>query len=439
MATNDNANAAVATASLPSSAEGVHFLNEIVSRVAEGLVRVTVDEIDAEINLWLKRIGTDLHLDRSTIARIDPLTGLASFTHGWAREPYRPIRQPLDANRLLPWTVQRMLAGETVVMASPDKLPKEAAIDRRSFRRYGPESNVIVPIRAGGNVVGGMSFASLRRQRSWSAETVRAFQAIGQIFGFGLERKSALAEMIRLRNELNYVSRLNTMGELAASMAHELNQPLGAILTNAEALQAMLASDQPDLEEIRAGITDIIQDNNRARETIMRLWALFRRGEVTKSKIDLGEVLGEIGRIVRSDALLRGISLEIEVKTPLPLLLAERLQLQQAIINLILNAFDAVAPISDEARAVRIDALAMDESDSVELLVRDTGVGIAPEAIPHIFDPFFTTKPQGMGMGLAIAKSIIDAHGGTLSASPNSERGTTFAIRLPIANERVSC
>jgi C4-dicarboxylate-specific signal transduction histidine kinase len=127
------------------------------------------------------------------------------------------------------------------------------------------------------------------------------------------------------------------------------------------------------------------------------------------------------------------------VKTPLPLLLAERLQLQQAVINVILNAFDAVAPITDQAREVRIEALAMDGSDSVELLVRDTGVGIAPEAIPHMFDPFFTTKPQGMGMGLAIAKSIIDAHGGTLSASPNSERGTTFAIRLPIANERVSC
>jgi two-component system, LuxR family, sensor kinase FixL len=282
------------------------------------------------------------------------------------------------------------------------------------------------------------SFASLRRERSWPAQTVRAFEAIGQIFGFGLERKRAVAEMIRLRNELNYVSRLNTMGELAASIAHELNQPMGAILNNAEALQAILASDQPDLEELRAGVVDIIEDNNRARETIRRLWALFRRGEVTKSKVDLGKVLGEIGRIVRGDSLLRSISLKIEVKPPLRPVVAERVQLQQAIINLILNAFDAVAAVADGMREVLVEASAVDASDSVELLVRDTGVGIAPEAIPHIFDPFFTTKPQGMGMGLAIAKSIIDAHGGAISASSDRERGTTFAIRLPISREEVS-
>jgi two-component system sensor kinase FixL len=320
-------------------------------------------------------------------------------------------------------------------MTSPERLPKEAEVDRRSFLRYGPKSNVIVPIRAGANVVGGMSFASLRRERSWPAPAVRAFEDIGQIFGFGLERKRAVAEMIRLRDELNYVSRLNTMGVLAASITHELNQPLGAILNNAEALQAMLASDKADLEEIRAGVSDIIQDNNRAQETIKRLWALFRRGEVTKSKIDLGEFLREIGLIVRADALLRNISLKFELKPPLPPVSAERVQLQQAVINLILNAFDAVAPVADRMREVLLEASAVEGSNSVELLVRDSGVGLAREAIPHIFDPFFTTKPGGMGMGLAIAKSIVDAHGGTLSVSSNSERGTTFAIRLPIANQ----
>jgi two-component system, LuxR family, sensor kinase FixL len=247
-----------------------------------------------------------------------------------------------------------------------------------------------------------------------------------------------VAEMIQLRNELNYFSRVNTMGELAASIAHELNQPLGAILSNAEALQAMLASDQPDLEEIRAGIADIIQDDNRARETIKRVWGLFRRDDVTKSKIDLSEVLTEISRIVRADALLRNISLRIEVKQALPLILAKRVQLQQAVINLILNAFDAVAPIVNGAREVLVEASVVEEGDTLELLVRDTGVGIAPEAIPRIFDPFFTTKTEGMGIGLAITKSIIEAHGGTLTVSPRSHRGTTFAIRIPIVKEGIS-
>jgi signal transduction histidine kinase len=431
---DDNAKGAV-NASSQSSVEEVHLFDAIVAQVARALVLVTINEMDAEINLWLKRIGTDLDLDRSTIAELNPLTGLAKFTHGWAREPYRLIRRPLNANRLLPWTVHRMLAGETVVMASPDKLPNEAAVDRKSFLRYGPKSNVIVPIRVGGTVVGGMSFASLRRERRWPAGTVQAFQAIGEIFGFGLERKRAMAETLRLRNELSYVSRVTTMGELAASMAHELNQPLGAIMSNAEALQAMLELEEPDLDEVRAGIADIIQDDNGARETIQRVWALFRRGEVTKSKIDAGELLSDICRIVRTDALLRNISLKIDVKRPVPPVFAERVQLQQAFINLVLNAFDAVASIDNGPREVRAEAFASSQNNTVEILVRDTGKGIAPEAIPHIFDPFFTTKPNGMGMGLAIARSIIDGHGGKLSVAPNSERGTTFKISLPIAKK----
>jgi len=429
---NEKSNAALATTSLQSLAHEVHSFERLVADLARALVRVTVDEMDAEINRWLKRIMTSLGLDRSTIAEINPVTGLARFTHGWAQEPDRIIGGAIDFNAVLPWTKQKILAGETIVMSSPDKLPKEAVVDRESFYRYGTKSNVMVPINVGGTVVGGMSFASLYQARSWSPDTVRHFQAVAQIFGFGLERKRAVAETLRLRNELNYVSRVTTMAELAASMAHELNQPLGAILNNAEVIQAILALDRPDLEEVKAGIADIIQDDNRAREIIHCVWAMFRRDKVSKSKIDVAELLGEIGRMVRSDALMRNISLLVDVKQPLSPIFAERVQMQQAIMNLILNAFDAVASIDDGPREVRIEAIGDDASNGVKILVRDSGKGIAPDAISKIFDAFFTTKPNGMGMGLAIAKSIIEAHGGRLSVSHNSERSTTFEIALPI-------
>lgn len=429
---NEKSYAAPATISLRSSAQEVHSFDRLVAKLARALVRVTVDEMKAEINGWLKRIATSLGLDRSIIAEIDSTTGLARFTHGWAREPDRIISSAIDVNAVLPWTKQKMLAGETVVMSSPAKLPQEAAVDRQSFYRYGTKSNVVVPIKVGGTVVGAISFASLYQERSWSPDTVRYFQAIAQIFGFGLERNRAVAETLRLRNELSYVSKVTTMAELAASMAHELNQPLGAILNNAEAMQAILASDQPDLEEVKAGIADIIQDDNRAREIIDRVWALFRRDKVSKSKIDVAEMLGEIKRMVRSDALIRNISVPVDVKQPISPIFAERVQVQQAIINLILNAFDAVAGIDDGLREVRIEAMAGSEGGDVQILVQDSGKGISPEAIPKIFDAFFTTKPDGMGMGLAIAKSIIEAHGGRISVSRNSERGTTFEIVLPI-------
>ena len=272
MAINDSEKAVAAAPSLASSVDEVHLFDALVAQVGRAFIRVTVDDIDAEINLWLQRIGTQLELDRSTIAQIDPVTGLANITHGWARESYRLISQRLDAKRLLPWTVERILAGETVAMSNPDKLPKEAAVDRKSFLRYGPKSNVVVPIRVSGTMVGGLSFASLRRERSWPAYTVQGFEGIGEIFGLGLERK------------LKQVSRVTMMAELAASMIHQLNQPLGAILSNAEAVEIMLASEQLDLDEIQAGIADIIEDNNRTRETIQRIWTLFGRANSASQK-----------------------------------------------------------------------------------------------------------------------------------------------------------
>jgi signal transduction histidine kinase len=438
MAVIEQAKSTAVANSLKSRDEDVYVLNALLADVAGQLIRVTVDEIDEEINRCLKRIGTDFGLDRSTIAQINPKTRLADFTHGWARHPYRLIRRPLDANRLLPWSVQKMLDGETVAMSNPYRLPAEASVDRASFLRYGPKSNVIVPIKVGGSVIGCISFASLRLARSWPAQTVRAFERIAEIFGFGLERKRVVAETLRLRNELNYVARVSMMGELAASMAHELNQPLGAILSNAEALQAMLASEIPDLEEIRAAIADIIQDDTRARDTILRVWALFRRSEVTKLKLDLDELLSGISRIVRTDASLRNISFKIDVKPPVPAVSGESVQLQQAILNLVLNAFDAVANIDDGPREVCVEASAGEGGSSVEVRVHDTGAGIAAEAMAHIFEPFVTTKTKGMGMGLAIAKSIIEAHRGTLSIVSSSDRGSTFEIRLPITEHGIS-
>jgi signal transduction histidine kinase len=402
--------------------------------LAGAFVRVTSDKIDAEINRWLERIVLVLGLDRSTIAEINPSDGWAVFSHGWAREPEQIIGRSLDVNALLPWVKGKMLAGETVVMSSVDKLPDEAAIDRESMRRYGPKSNVMMPIKVGGLVVAAVGFGTLYHERSWSPEIVRQLQTVAEIFGYALERKRVVIEMLQLRNELTYVSRINTMGELAASLAHEINQPLAAIRSNAEAIESMLESEGPDLEEIRAAVADIVSDDARAGETIRRVRALFRREELARSELDLVELLEEISRIIRSDAVIRKVSFTLDVRRPLPTVLADRIQIQQAVLNLLLNAFDAVSETEEGPRQVTLSGVA-ESSGCVKVTVRDSGKGIEDDTLPRIFDAFFTTKSGGMGMGLAISRSIIEAHGGRLFVSSNTGSGTAFEITLPVQSQ----
>ena len=398
--------------------------------LAGAFVRVTSHGIDGEINRWLERIVLALDLDRSTIAEINPSDGWAVFSHGWAREPERIIGRSLDANTVVPWVKEKMLAGETVVMPSIDALPDEAAVDRETMRRHGPKSNVMIPIRVGGTVVAAVGFGSLHRERSWPPQIVRRLQTVAEIFGFALERKRAVVEILELRNQLTYIARINTMGELAASLAHEINQPLAAIRSNAEAIQSMLEAERPDLDEIKAAIADIVSDDARASDTIRRLRALFRREEIARSKVDFGELLREVIRIIRSDAVIRKVSLTLDLRQPLRAVLADRVQIQQVIINLLLNAFDAVSETEESSRQVTLSALT-DDSGCLKVLVRDSGRGIDPDALPRIFEAFFTTKPGGMGLGLAISRSIVEAHGGRLSVSSNPGHGSTFEMALP--------
>jgi signal transduction histidine kinase len=415
--------------SRPSSDEA-RRIEKLAVELAGAFVRVTTDRIDEEINRWLERIVLALNLDRGTLAEFGPSDGRAVFSHGWARAPGQIIGRTLDADALLPWVKAKMLADETIVVVSVDALPKEAAVDRESMRRYGVKSDVIAPIKVGEVVVGAVGFETMRHERSWSPQIVRQLRMTAEIFGFALERKRAASEMVELRNELAYVARVNTMGELAASLAHEMNQPLAAIRSNAEAIQNMVEAERPDFDEIKAAIADIVSDDQRAGDMIQRLRALFRHEELVRTEIDPGDLLEEAHRIIRSDAAIRKVSFILEPHRPLRAVLADRVQILQAIINLLLNAFDAVAEIEPTSRQVTLSALE-DDSGWLRILVRDSGKGIEPDVLLRIFDPFFTTKPDGMGIGLSISRSIVEGHGGRLTVSSHPGHGTTFEILLP--------
>jgi signal transduction histidine kinase len=405
-----------------------HDFKEFVVELAGAFIRVSTDRIDEEINRWLERIVMAFGLDSSTIAEIGASDGWAVFSHGWPRVPKR---RALDVNGLIPWTKTKMLAGETIVMASVDQLPDEAAIDRESMRRLGTKSSVIVPIEVGGLVVAGVGFGTLYHERSWSPEIVRRLQTMAGILGYALERKQSTTEVIRLRNELNHISRISTMGALTASLAHELNQPLGAILSNAQAARRLLAAKRPDLTEVDAAVEEIIGDNSRAVETIRNVRALFQRGEAQMSPVDLKQVVLDVERIIAADAVFKNISFHLDLPASLPTVIGNRTQLVQALMNLVLNAFEAVCEDGNGPREVEIRA-SQRETGRVHIAVRDTGVGIASQNMPKLFDAFFTTKTEGTGMGLAIVRSIVENHGGRLWAARNPDRGATLEFELPV-------
>lgn len=239
------------------------------------------------------------------------------------------------------------------------------------------------------------------------------------------ERKRADEALREAQAELAHVNRVATMGQLTASIAHEVTQPIAAAMTNARAALRWLGADPPNLEEIRLALDRIIKDGERGMVTIGRIRGLVKKAPLRKDKVDINNIILDVVALTRNEVLKRGISLQTDLATGLPPIEADRVQLQQVILNLVLNAVEAMNRIDDGARDLRISTKP-DASNSVLVTVRDTGLGLDPKTAERLFEPFYTTKPEGMGMGLAICRSIIEAHGGRLWATANEPRGAVF-------------
>jgi PAS domain S-box-containing protein len=244
------------------------------------------------------------------------------------------------------------------------------------------------------------------------------------------DRKQAEQKIVQQRNELAHVTRLSTMGQLASSLAHELNQPLGAILRNTEAGELFLQDPSPDLYELRAILADIRKDDQRAGEVIDRVRALVRQREPERRLLDLNLLVGDVFTLLRPDAEKRRVRLALETDPALPPVLGDQVQLQQVLLNLLLNAMDTLDANPQARRLVMVRARPV--GATVEVSVSDSGPGIPVDRLLRIFEPFYTSKPNGLGMGLAISRGIIEAHGGRLWAENNEAGGATFTFTMPV-------
>jgi C4-dicarboxylate-specific signal transduction histidine kinase len=254
------------------------------------------------------------------------------------------------------------------------------------------------------------------------------------------ERKRAEQERERLRQleaDLAHINRVSILGELAASIAHEVNQPLSGVVSNGSACLRWLSGDVPNVEEARETARRIVRDGKRAGEVIARIRALTKRAVTPREELNLNEIIRDVIALVGDEAKRTGVSIRTQFADDLSLILGDRVQLQQVVLNLVMNAIEAMSSIGERPRELVITTRNIDV-EQVQVTIKDSGPGIDPNTLDKIFEPFYTTKPGGMGMGLSISRSILQAHGGRLWVAAKDGPGTIFHLSLPKYHEEES-
>lgn len=400
----------------------------LLSRLSTTFINLPAEEVDIRIERGLGEIVGFLGIERASLAQFSEDGGEFVVTHSFTTPGIDPMPR-VDLAAVWPWYTDQARRGNTLRFSRlPDELPAEAVAEREHYRRGGlPRSHLLIPFEVGHAVIGGIGFGSFRREIEWTDEMVASLRLFGEVFANALARRLALEKEVRLRDRLALAARITLVGELTASIAHEVNQPLCGIVGNAQAALRLL--DAGDLAETRAALRDIAADGQRAGAVIARIRDLVRRVPAERSPLDANSLVREVAALTHAEMVSRCISVQLELADGLPLVVGDRVRLQQVILNLIANGADAMARTPEPARRLVIRT-ASDE-EAVTLAVADAGAGVTPHDLDRIFDTFFTTKPGGMGMGLAICRSIVQAHGGRIHAVSEPGAGTTFHVALP--------
>ena len=430
-----------------SLAERLRF-ETLLSELSAEFLMLPPAAVDQRIEATLQRVVETLDFDRAGLAERADGTKSMRVTHAWTRPGVMPIPTMVVQDETLPWVAGQLADGKAVRIARVDALPQEAASDRRSLTGRGIVSLAAVPLVVEGAVVGALGFSRLRGERVWPDELMSRLQLLADVFANVLARRRAdsavrqsearrrEAEEVaqRQRDELAHAQRVATLGELMASIAHEINQPLAAILSNADATRRLLVSEHAKPEYIRDVLTDVADDAKRASETIRRLRVLFLKAHTERVAVNINALIDDVLGVLHGDIQAKRIVVSFTAG-PTPTVLADPIQLRQVVLNVVVNAAEAIALTVNGPREIRIQ-INDSAAGRIVIAVRDTGVGLKDSELERIFEHFVSSKPEGLGMGLAISRSIVEAHGGRIWATCNTDRGLTLHIELlPGASE----
>jgi signal transduction histidine kinase len=425
-------------ASCPSAslAQDNQAFEAFLAELSTTFVAVAASQVDSHIESALQRLVELLDIDRSGFAQLSADGKQFVVTHSFQLP--RVSLCPLgNVEAHFPWYANKVFQGE--VFRLPDDLPPEAIEERAYCAEMGLKSNVTIPLKVGNAIVGGIGFASFRSHCDWPDKLIRRLRLVGDIFTNALARKRADEALKRatdqariLRDELAHATRLELVSHLTVSIAHEVNQPLCAIASNAQTAIDLL--EVGEIEEVKQALQDIWGDARRGSEVIGRIRNMVKKEEPCRIPTRLDSLIEEVAPLLRREAAAKGVVLRIDVVTKDLSVVCDRVQLQQVVVNLVLNAVEAVGDGSVGPPVVQIRA-EWENKEWAHVWVADSGIGLSPEDRERVFAPFFTTKPKGLGMGLAISRSIVEAHGGSIWATRGAEHGSTFHVRLPASCE----